>query len=495
VSKKSFIDSVEVKTPCPEEWDEMTGTNRVRFCSHCSKDVNNLSEMTRKEAMRLVRATGGRMCIRYVTNPVTNRPLFADQIIPLTRRRSGLAAGVMTASLSLATLAYPQSDPVLPIVPQPVATVPLGDDDTAASERLTAIKGRIADHSGRPLKGVSILITDSDGANGEQLESDEHGVFSFTDLEAGTYQIRVISSSGIAKKAAAPITIKEGQIVMQEIYVRTVFHNPTGEVAGIGTSYGYGSGGAIAFVEYQHALSKAIANEDVNEVRTLLERGADANGKEPNYSNITPLFLAVESGKTDLVSLLLQYGAKANFPDAVGRTPLMFIDDDASRELVQLLIQAGARVDAIDETGETPLFAGVRSGKVDVVQALVESSARLEATDENGLTPLMLAVDRNDLEMVKGLIVAGADVNAMDKEAQSVWDRTSNPEIEKALVDAGATASYDVEVEIDHPDEEEPDEDDDTEMGEAEAPRTPSETLVDSPILRRGHKRPGSGTG
>jgi hypothetical protein len=50
MSKKKVIDAIEVKSPCSESWDEMQGNDQVRFCSHCAKSVNNLSEMTRREA-------------------------------------------------------------------------------------------------------------------------------------------------------------------------------------------------------------------------------------------------------------------------------------------------------------------------------------------------------------------------------------------------------------------------------------------------------------
>ena len=61
MSKKSFIDSIEVKSPCSEDWNEMRGNNQVRFCSHCNLNVNNLSVMTRKQALKLVRKAEGRI--------------------------------------------------------------------------------------------------------------------------------------------------------------------------------------------------------------------------------------------------------------------------------------------------------------------------------------------------------------------------------------------------------------------------------------------------
>jgi hypothetical protein len=64
MSKKSIIDSVRVGEPCSEQWEKMRGNDRVRFCSHCTRDVTNLSAINRKEASRLVLASGGNICIR-----------------------------------------------------------------------------------------------------------------------------------------------------------------------------------------------------------------------------------------------------------------------------------------------------------------------------------------------------------------------------------------------------------------------------------------------
>ena len=111
MSKKSFIDSVEVKTPCDADWHEMSGNDTIRFCDHCAKSVNNISALRRKDAMRFVRASKGELCIRYIANPATKRPMFADQLIQIARRTPGLAAGVVSASISLATLAYGQTQP------------------------------------------------------------------------------------------------------------------------------------------------------------------------------------------------------------------------------------------------------------------------------------------------------------------------------------------------------------------------------------------------
>src|SRR4051812_9875288 len=101
MSKKTLVDSVNVASPCSEDWEQMQGDQKIRFCSHCSKSVNNLTAISRKEALRLVRSAGGDVCIRYIPDPTTGRPLFAEQFVRPTRQRPGFLAGVMSASLTL----------------------------------------------------------------------------------------------------------------------------------------------------------------------------------------------------------------------------------------------------------------------------------------------------------------------------------------------------------------------------------------------------------
>src|SRR5689334_10200207 len=95
--KKSFLDSLKVADPCTENWQEMTGNEQVRFCSHCSKNVNNISTMTLAEARRLVRRYEGRLCVRYHTDPRTRLPILSTRAAKFAR--SGAAAGVLGLSL------------------------------------------------------------------------------------------------------------------------------------------------------------------------------------------------------------------------------------------------------------------------------------------------------------------------------------------------------------------------------------------------------------
>jgi len=64
-----ILSQVEVAKPCPASWRDMTGDDRVRLCTHCAKNVYNISSMSRDEAADLIESTEGRVCIRYYTRP------------------------------------------------------------------------------------------------------------------------------------------------------------------------------------------------------------------------------------------------------------------------------------------------------------------------------------------------------------------------------------------------------------------------------------------
>lgn len=455
---KSYIDSVEVKMPCDAEWDEMTGNDMVRFCGHCATSVNNISSLRRKDAMRLVRASNGRLCIRFIGDPVSHRPMFAEQLVQIARRTPSLAAGVLGASISLATLAMGQSRPqqderASDIVETRVVTNGAqpeqnSNDDEKAETGGGVIRGVIRDRSGSPVPGVLVYLASESFSAGESTVTDEDGRYEFADLEAETYMLRVQTSSGFVRKVAPGVTLSGSETITQDINVRTHVIHVSGFGTGTSSGFGEGFGGASFAISYRTPLFDAVSDNDIERVRKLLMSGEKVNIKDDGYNDITPLFIAVENGNVEIARLLIQYGAKVNARDASKRTPLMFVDDDATPELIGLLISSGAKINANDLAGETPLSAASESGNAPVVDAMIKAGAELDRANDDGKTPLMKAVEAERTAVIEVLITAGADISLKDKNGDTAWDITSDREIERMLIDAGAVANYDVEVEV-----------------------------------------------
>jgi hypothetical protein len=61
----SPLDHVKIAAPCKADWQQMIGTDRVRFCGQCNLNVYNLSSMTKVQAESLIAETEGRLCVRF----------------------------------------------------------------------------------------------------------------------------------------------------------------------------------------------------------------------------------------------------------------------------------------------------------------------------------------------------------------------------------------------------------------------------------------------
>jgi hypothetical protein len=62
------VDRIEIPTPCSVPWDSMHGDQRVRHCASCRKNVYNISEMTRAQALQLM-ASREPVCLRIYRRP------------------------------------------------------------------------------------------------------------------------------------------------------------------------------------------------------------------------------------------------------------------------------------------------------------------------------------------------------------------------------------------------------------------------------------------
>ncbi len=59
------LNNVKIASPCSQDWNEMIGTERKRFCGECRLNVYNLSAMSPDEAENLLLNSEGRLCVRF----------------------------------------------------------------------------------------------------------------------------------------------------------------------------------------------------------------------------------------------------------------------------------------------------------------------------------------------------------------------------------------------------------------------------------------------
>ena len=160
-------------------------------------------------------------------------------------------------------------------------------------------------------------------------------------------------------------------------------------------------------------LHLAVERSRANIVRQLLDAGANAG--ETNREGRTALHLAAANGWTNLCALLLDRGANPNVATAGSLTPLAIAIERSSAEVVALLLLRGA--DPNTPTSENPRFVfyplhrAVAQRSVAVLETMLAAKPNLEVLNSSGWTPLQQSVADKIYNIAELLLEAGANPN------------------------------------------------------------------------------------
>lgn len=109
------LDNLRVALPCPAEWSNMVGGDRVRHCAECKLKVYNLSAMTEQQVQQLLTVNRGqRLCGRFYRR-ADGTVLTQDcpwSLRVAVRKVSRIGTAVLTAILS-ANFAMAKNKPKL----------------------------------------------------------------------------------------------------------------------------------------------------------------------------------------------------------------------------------------------------------------------------------------------------------------------------------------------------------------------------------------------
>ncbi len=164
---------------------------------------------------------------------------------------------------------------------------------------------------------------------------------------------------------------------------------------------------------------QAIATGDVDEVRLHLDQGTDLLNK-PDTNKNTPLGIAVEGGRIELITLLLDAGANPSAPSR-DVPPIIMASIRNNLDAVKALVAKGASVDATDTMGKTPMIVATDSGFFEVVEYLIGAGADVNIKDRTGQTALSIAQARRNTEIAALLRQHGAEEPANPFDAMSPY--------------------------------------------------------------------------
>jgi ankyrin repeat protein len=177
-------------------------------------------------------------------------------------------------------------------------------------------------------------------------------------------------------------------------------------------------------------------------VKLLVENGADIDVKMPDGTSA--LKVAAQTGKNEVVKLLLEHGAKDALWLAIeqtdsaavlsileeddvimhtsGFTPLVRACELGLEEIAGYLLAFGVETNMKDESGKSALVYAACNGHTDLVINLIDSSAQIDTQDSNGWSPLMHAVKAGHLETARILVMFGASPHSRDIQGRTIFD-------------------------------------------------------------------------
>ncbi len=161
-------------------------------------------------------------------------------------------------------------------------------------------------------------------------------------------------------------------------------------------------------------------------VKDLLKKGASKFVNASDQFGNTPLLMACKEANTEILKLLIKYGADVHQLGARGETLFSYSCGHSSLEVVKILLQNGAQDAVSKESNDlvTPLHNSCSRGSIEITRLLLVNGAKKYIEKENNYndTPLSLACKQGHLEVAEYLVQNGANIDTLNVNGETpLW--------------------------------------------------------------------------
>jgi hypothetical protein len=173
---------IKIASPCPADWNKMTGDDRIRHCAQCDLSVYNFAALSESEIKTLISAHEDKLCVRLYrrgdgTLITRDCPVGFQMKVHRVSRIAGVAlSAAMTAVPATAQSLQSQYSGLVRI------------DDRSAS-----IQIEVKDWNGAIVRNAVVYLSSNALDFEAGKATDEYGRAEISNLVAGTYDVSVVA--------------------------------------------------------------------------------------------------------------------------------------------------------------------------------------------------------------------------------------------------------------------------------------------------------------
>ena len=196
-------------------------------------------------------------------------------------------------------------------------------------------------------------------------------------------------------------------------------------------------------IEYNNidVIKELLGSKKIDIESKLPENTIITNNNERWYADgDTPLLLACYYGYSDIVELLLNYGANLEARDSIDSAMAIHIASSKGHsDIIKTIMESYSAkkinnlVDIEDDTGTTPLMWAAMNNQISAINMLLKYGANINAQDYDGWSALHFAAASQSYKAVEILLKNKADVNLENVNNNKAIDLTSDTDIIELL--------------------------------------------------------------
>lgn len=165
---------------------------------------------------------------------------------------------------------------------------------------------------------------------------------------------------------------------------------------------------------FENALSCAVFYERCDMIEYLLNHSFDMNNPETRKTALgLALILAAKHSNAHISQKLIEMGADVNTHDPViGKTALHWAAERGYHDLMSILIEHGAKIHSRDCEANTPIHLACESNHIKCASLLVDREVDLSLKNSYGYSPLGTAIIFGTPSMMKVLLAGVSELDA-----------------------------------------------------------------------------------